>query len=71
MTPLQIARQLRRLSKAMTALGVAMDYHGGFGEMAEHGRELVDAGGIALGWARGIEAEHARRLREGAHALCE
>lgn len=72
MTPLQIAKQLRKLSKLMTTLGVAMDYYGGFGEIAQHGREMVGAGEIARGWARGIEAEHARRrLKEETHALCE
>ena len=61
MTPLQIAKQLRRLSTAMVTLGVAMDYHGGFGEIAEHGRELAEAGEIAKDWARAIEREHAAR----------
>ena len=61
MTPLQIAKQLRRLSTAMVTLGVAMDYHGGFGEVAEHGRELVGAGETCRNWARTIEREHAAR----------
>lgn len=56
MTPLQIAKQLRRVSKAMVSLGVAMDYHGGFSELGQHGRELVNAGLIAKEWAKGIEA---------------
>lgn len=69
MTPLQIAKQLRRLSKAMVTLGVAMDYHGGFGEIGQHGRELVNAGLIAKGWATGIEDEHrASRVSDGATA---
>ena len=58
MTPLQIAKQLRRLSRAMVTLGVAMDYHGGFSEIGQHGRELVNAGLIAKGWATGIEDDH-------------
>ncbi|MEN9358139.1 MAG: hypothetical protein RL695_2310 [Pseudomonadota bacterium] len=58
MTPLQIAKQLRKLSKAMIALGVAMEYHGGFGKIADRGRELAGAGDIARDWARAIEAEH-------------
>lgn len=57
MTPLQIAKQLRRVAKAMVALGVAMDYHGGFSEIGRHGRELVNAGLIAKEWAKGIEAD--------------
>ena len=57
MTPLQIAKQLRRVSKAMVSLGVAMDYHGGFSEIGQHGRELVNAGLIAKEWAKGIEAD--------------
>lgn len=57
MTPLQIAKQLRRVSRAMVTLGVAMDYHGGFSEIGQHGRELVDAGLIAKEWAKGIEAD--------------
>lgn len=57
MTPLQIAKQLRRVSKAMVTLGVAMDYHGGSSEIGQHGRELVNAGLIAKEWAKGIEAD--------------
>lgn len=58
MTPLQIAKHLRRLSKAMVTLGVAMDHHGGGREIGQHGRELINAGLIAKGWAVGIEDEH-------------
>lgn len=58
MTPLQIAKQLRHLSKAMGTLGVAMDYYGGFSEIGQHGRELVNAGRIVKGWATSIKDEH-------------
>jgi hypothetical protein len=69
MTPLQIAKQLRRLSKAMVTLGVAMDYHCGFSEIGRHGRDLVNAGLIAKGWATGIEDEHrASKVSDGGTA---
>jgi hypothetical protein len=56
-TPAEIAAALRRISAEMIELGTAMDYYGGNGEMAAHGRELVGAGHIAAGWADGIEGE--------------
>ena len=59
MTPLQIAKRLRKLSKTMIDLGADMDYFGGFSPMAERGCELVGAGHIAEDWAVAIEAEHA------------
>lgn len=59
MTPLQIAKRLRKLSQTMIELGATMDYVGGFSPMAARGCELMVAGEIAEDWAVAIEAEHA------------
>jgi hypothetical protein len=55
MTKTEIAQRLRSLSAEMIDLGAAMDYYGGFSEMAGKGRELVGAGHIASKWADHIE----------------
>lgn len=34
-----------------------MDYYGGFGEIGQHGREMISASQLALDWARGIERD--------------
>ena len=52
-----IADRLRILSGDMGRLAGDMEYSGGFGEIAAHGRELLGAAHIARGWAEGIEAE--------------
>lgn len=57
MTPQQIIDALRELAVDMQALGATMDYYGGLGEVAQHGRELVRAGLIAWDWADGMEEE--------------
>jgi hypothetical protein len=59
MTKTEIAQRLRALSADMIEIGAAMDYYGGFGEMAAKGRELVGAGHIAIDWAENIENEAA------------
>jgi hypothetical protein len=41
----------------MIDLGAEMDYFGGFGEIAGHGRDLVGAGHCAQSWADGIERD--------------
>ena len=45
----------------MASLGVDMDYIGGFGEIGDHGREMVGAAAVAVGWADGIDADLASR----------
>lgn len=57
MTPQQIIDALRELAVEMQALGATMDYYGGHGEMAQHGRELVRAGATAWRWADGLTQE--------------
>ena len=57
-TAQEIARRLRLLSEQMQELGAAMEYTAGFdGAMAEHGKQLIGAGWIAVGWAAAIEEE--------------
>lgn len=57
MTTGEIITRLRAVAAEMASLGVAMDYYGGFnGLMAQHGREMVGAAGIAREWADEIEA---------------
>lgn len=47
MTPQQIIDALRELAVEMQTLGVAMDYYGGHGEMAQHGLTQERSGGAA------------------------
>lgn len=47
-----LASRLRLLSDRMECVGVAMEYYGGFGETAVHGRELMGAAAMARGWAK-------------------
>jgi len=49
--------RLRILSAQMLDVGVFLDFYGGFGEIGEHGREMIGASKIAAGWADGIEQE--------------
>jgi hypothetical protein len=53
-----IVERLRKLSAEMIDLGAEMDYFGGFGEIAGHGRDLVGAGHCAQTWADGIMQEY-------------
>ena len=39
----------------MNMLGIDMEYYGGFGEIAEHGQELLGAAKIVRNWADGID----------------
>jgi len=41
----------------MLQIGEDMDYYGGFGEIGQHGREMISASQLALDWARGIERD--------------
>ncbi len=54
---LRLVRRIRKVADEMRQLGNHMDYHGGTGELGEHGREMLRAAGTALGWAKGIESE--------------
>lgn len=51
----RIVRRLKRLSNEMLQVGEDMDYYGGFGEIGQHGREMISASQLALDWARNIE----------------
>jgi len=51
----EIVGRLRALAVEMFWVGTAMDYFGGFTELAVHGRELVGAAAIACQWADSIE----------------
>lgn len=66
---LRLVRRIRKVAEEMRQLGNHMDYHGGTGELGDHGREMRRAAGTALGWAKGIESEappvEYRRLNEG------
>ena len=57
MTPEGLALRLRSVARAMASLGADMDYIGGFGEIGDHGREMVGAASVAVGWADGIDAD--------------
>lgn len=57
-----MARRLKRVSELMRAIGADMDYYGGFGEMGEHGREMIGAAKIARGWADKMSAS---RIKKG------
>ena len=56
MTKIEIAREVRRVSREMIELGSRMDYYGGLdSEIVEHGREMLGAGLMAQRWADEIE----------------
>ena len=50
----KLAEKLEKLAKKMMDVGAEMEYYGGFGEMAIHGRELIGAGRIARSWVKEI-----------------
>jgi hypothetical protein len=39
----------------MRLIGVDMEYYGGFGPLAEHGRQLIGAAKIAESWACALQ----------------
>ncbi len=49
-----ISQELCKLSRQMEAIGIKMEYYGGFSEMGKHGRELIGAAKIAREWADNI-----------------
>ena len=52
-----IARLLG-LSSLMRDTGAFLDFYGGFGEIGQHGKEMIGASKIAAGWADGLEKEN-------------
>ena len=52
-----LVNKIRKLADQMEKVAVEMEYYGGFGEIAEHGKELLNASKIARTWAAGIEFE--------------
>ena len=54
-TNAEIADMLRALVHEMRDIGGTMDYLGGMGLMAEHGRMLVEQAAIVSTWAQEIE----------------
>jgi hypothetical protein len=50
----RLVRRLRRVSEMMRQVGADMEYHGGFGEIGEHGRCMIGASQMAKSWADGI-----------------
>jgi hypothetical protein len=53
----RMVRRLMRLSQTMLTIGEEMDYYGGFGEIGQHGREMITASQLALDWARGMKRD--------------
>lgn len=51
----ELALELRVLSSRMIHIGAAMDYFGGFSEIAQHGHEMMGAAMIAAQWADRME----------------
>lgn len=54
---LELSQEIKALSELMLEIGSKMDYYGGFSEIGEHGREMVNASRTAEGWAYGIANE--------------
>ena len=53
----RITRRLRVVAGDMEKLGREMEYLGGFGPMAQHGREMQGAANLAESWVKRIESE--------------
>lgn len=54
----QLAARIFRVAKSMKRLGCEMEYFGGFGEIGDHGREMIGAAVIARGWALALSAKN-------------
>lgn len=54
-TPAEIAERLRRLADDMHAVGVDMEYFGGFGKAGARGVNMQDVSHIVRAWAHEIE----------------
>lgn len=57
MSKQELIARMRGIAEQMEELGTNLDYYGGMHEISEHGRELVGAAGILIGWADGWEYE--------------
>ena len=64
-TRAELSGDLVRLAMGMERVAVDMEYLGGFGELAAHGRELAGAALIARGWAKGLRKRATQRTGEG------
>jgi len=53
----RLVRRLRRVSEIMRQVGADMEYHGGCGEIGEHGRCMVGASQMTKLWADGIASD--------------
>lgn len=51
----RLVRRIKRVANEMRQLGAHMDYYGGFGEIGEHGREMLRAAACAKSWATALE----------------
>jgi hypothetical protein len=67
----RLARRIRRIAREMHKLGIHMDYYGGFGEIGKHGREMIGAANMAIGWANGIGAEAAPDVKKPKNSRCK
>lgn len=47
---LRIQTDLRKLATDMDAIATRMQYHGGFGELGDKGRQLTQSAGIVRHW---------------------
>jgi len=63
-TRAQLSGDLVRLAVGMERVAVDMEYLGGFGELAAHGRELAGAAKIARGWAKTLRKRATQRTTE-------
>jgi len=65
-TSAEISVELEIVAEAMQATGERMAYLGGFGEIGDHGREMIGAAGIAREWAMRLRGKmHLDDLESG------
>lgn len=60
MTPItraELIAHIRATAERMAQTALLMQYYGGLGEIAQHGRQMEGVARIAHGWADGIEAD--------------
>ncbi|MDO4705737.1 MAG: hypothetical protein Q4A98_05965 [Comamonadaceae bacterium] len=58
-TRAELIAHIRATAERMAQTALLMQYYGGLGEIAEHGRQMEGASRIVHGWAEGIEKEQA------------
>lgn len=71
MTPItraELIAHIRATAERMAQTAQLMQYYGGLGEIAQHGRQMEGAARIAHGWADGIEGESVHAIDEIAGA---